>query len=107
MDPRTRRRPISLVPLLPRSSAAAPPDERADRTPAPATTEEITETRAAACSDAGLVAAIREREVLRHRFLRDQLTLLTEARRRGLPLPGRLRTAPARPGSDDPRGTPT
>ena len=107
MDPRARaRRPIHLVPVTSRNPASAPPAEGAEPAPDPAP-EAITDARAAACSDAGLVAAIREREVLRHRFLHDQLTLLTEARRRGLPLPGRLRPAPAGPGCDDPRGTPT
>ncbi len=73
--------------------------------PAPPESHAYTDARAAACSDAGLIAAIRECESLRHRFLHDQLVLLTEARRRGLRPSG----GPWRMSHDhaDAEGTPT
>ncbi|GAB2657475.1 hypothetical protein GCM10027271_15110 [Saccharopolyspora gloriosae] len=65
----------------------------------------VTDEHAAAYSDPGLIAAIRECEAMRHRLLHDQLALLTEARRRGLPTCGGPRRASHDPA--DAEGAPT
>lgn len=97
MAPRSRNhRPLHLAPAHSRvpTGDALPAVSSTDligaeshpgpSTPEPRESHVLTDERAAACSDSGLIAAIRECEAMRHRFLHDQLVLLTEARRRGL-----------------------
>ncbi|GAA3365284.1 hypothetical protein [Saccharopolyspora gregorii] len=107
MDPRHRtHRRLHLVPAAagpaaggtgpPTSTGAAPDPGSGGGERPPSAPEPLTDDRVAECTDAGLVAEIRACEALRHRLLHDQLTLLTEARRRGLRLPAG--PSPARSG---------